>query len=192
MSGAIAPIRIDTKGFKKLVSNLKKATNKKTFEAIMWLTARRVAAAMESRVSEYPPPSGKELPAIYTLTNAKGETYQSKFKTVKQRRFFFWAVKNKKIRVPYMRGRGRSEQLGASITSKVTRSGQVWTITLGTDVSYAIYVIGDPPDQSAYHAGTWTPLSEDVMSSEAISAYQVVAEKTVNDGYAAVLGGYSI
>lgn len=185
-------IRIDTSKLKKLVTNLKKASNPKTAEAILWQTAKRVAATMESRVSEYPPASGKPLAPVYTLTNAKGEVYQSKFKSEKQRRFFFVALKTKKIRVPYMRGRGKSEQLGASITTDINKSGHVFTIRIGTDVSYAIYVIGDPPDQSAYHQGTWTPLSEDVLSADAITAYQAVAEKTVEDGYNAVLGGYTL
>jgi len=194
-SEGLAPIRIDTKGLQKLVRNLKKASNPKTVEAILWLTARKVAATMESRVSEYPEQRTGEaaaLPAVYTLTNAKGETYQSKFKSLKQQRWFFKSLKDKKIRVPYVRGRGKSEQLGASITTKITKSGHVWTIRIGTDVSYAIYVIGDPPDQSAYHAGHWTPLSEDVTSPDAISAYAVVAEKTVSDGLNAVLGGYTL
>lgn len=189
---SIAPIRIDTSQMKKLVSNLKKATNAKTADAILMKVAQRVAAAMEGRVSPYPAQERRELPAIYTLTNAKGQTYQSKFKSEKQRRYFFAALKRNEITVPYRRGRGKSEQLGASITTRITKKGAVYRIEIGTDVSYAVYVIGEPAEQAPIHAGVWTPLSEDVLSQAAITEYQTVASQTLQAGLNAIAKGYTL
>jgi len=54
---------------------------------IMEFTGRAVGVAAESFVSEYPEATGNPLPKYYTRINVKGESYQSKFKSLKQQRY---------------------------------------------------------------------------------------------------------
>lgn len=133
-----------------------------TLGRIMQRAGDRAGVKAEEIVSPYPPPSGKPLARVYTRERVnrktgRTETYLSKFASLKQQK----AVMAKAARgeIPY----SRTGKLGQSITSKsklisVRRVG----ISIGSNRTYAPWVIGSPPRQSRYHAGTWTPLADDI------------------------------
>jgi hypothetical protein len=86
------------------------------------------------------------------------------FKTDKSRRFFFWALKNGKIDVPYRRGVSPgSERLGSKWTIRGTNAGL--TQTLGNNTSYGRLVQSDK-GQTAYHAATGWKTVEQVAHEE--------------------------
>ena len=109
-------------------------------------------------------PNGRPLPLFYTL-NGK----PSKFKTEKQRGFFFWALKNGVIKVPYV----RSGKLANSITHSVTLIDNGAEIRVGTNDSNsgkfkAQYVLGEPGVQSHYHEITgWINLASELAKHDA-------------------------
>lgn len=141
--------------------------NRVQFNALMYRTATRVGVKAEEFVRDYPPPSGKPLPAKYTRTRKDGTTYQSKFKSDKQQGAVMAMAKAGKF--PTKRTGG----LGASITSEVTVEGNTWTARVGTNKDYAHWVLGDPDDedvslrQADYHEGTWTPIVDTIQQHEA-------------------------
>ena len=74
------------------------------------------------------------------------------FKSEKSRRFFFWALREGKIEVPYRRGKSPgSEKLGTSWTTKVSADGR--TGRVGNDTTYA-QLVQDSTRQTAYHKRT--------------------------------------
>ena len=91
--------------------------------------------------------------------------------TAKQRRFFFAALRDGRIEVPYRRGLSpTSERLKQRWTSKVDASGK--SVTVGNNSSYARQVYSKA-DQSWYHKGNW-PTEEDIAKKAtpaAVKAY---------------------
>lgn len=83
------------------------------------------------------------------------------FKTDKQRKYFFFALKAGLIDVPYRRGMSPSSQR-LSQRWDVQRSGL--TVEVGTNVTYAPYVVGEK--QSMYHKVTGWRTVEDVVRAE--------------------------
>jgi len=77
----------------------------------------------------------------------------TKLWTLKQRKYFFWALRKGVIEVPYRRGGKRSQRLGARWAVDESRldAGQV---TVGNNASYAP-VVYDRKNQSWYHKGNW-------------------------------------
>jgi hypothetical protein len=107
----------------------------------------------------YPPsPNGRPLAAFYTL-NGK----PSKFKSVKQRGWFFAALRDGKLKLPSV----RTGFLGNSITHVVVIEGTEALINIGTvgsNLPYAKYVIGPPEVQSHYHIQTgWESLQTQLV-----------------------------
>lgn len=76
------------------------------------------------------------------------------FKTDKQRRFFFAALADGRIRVPYQ----RTNRLGKGWRAGVTMTGGGLTITVGNTTAHAPYVQGS--QQAGYHRGNWKTVSE--------------------------------
>lgn len=66
------------------------------------------------------------------------------FKTLKQRRYFFWALRNGIIQVPYR----RTVTLGRRWTTKITESGNTITGKVGNNTRYARIVQGPAGEQS--------------------------------------------
>lgn len=129
-------------------------------EQALLRSAQAAGVTAEGAVSEYPRASGKPLAVYYTRTSADGKTYKSKFKSLKQQRYVMALAADGKI--PYR----RTGTLGRSITSTAAASGRTAAVRVGTNRTYAKYVIGDAPaPQSHYHQGTWTPLSEDLLKA---------------------------
>lgn len=136
----------------------------------LMLAGNEAGKKMNEIAGEYPEPSGKPLPLFYTrTTEAKhpyklknglvvgrpGEQFKSKFKSLKQQRKVMALLKKGKF------GK-RTGRLGASMTHEVTITLTGVTISTGTNVPYAPYVIGDEGEQSHYHQGTWEPLQRKI------------------------------
>lgn len=71
-------------------------------------------------------------------------------RTAKQRRYFFWALKQGIIKVPYT----RTGKLGQSWTWEITQTGAGLRGTVGTNMSYAKWVQNEE-SQAAIHRGNW-------------------------------------
>lgn len=76
--------------------------------------------------------------------------YPNMLRTAKQRRYFFWALKQGIIKVPYER-RGK---LGQSWTWRISSLGNGLHGVAGTDKSYAKYVQSSA-HQALIHRGNW-------------------------------------
>jgi len=130
---------------------------------IMEFTGRAVGAQAEYYAREYPEQSGKPLDKFYTRVNAKGQTYQSKFKSLKQQRYVMALVG--RGGVPYRRTGGLARSVTNDIANLTPTSVDV---VVGTDRPYAPYVIGTPDEgQSHYHQGNWTPLQTNLDNHQA-------------------------
>ena len=86
------------------------------------------------------------------------------FKTAKQRRFFFAALRRGDIEVPYRRGVSPgSENLSKRWHFKTDRGGT--GVTLTNNASYAGLVMG-PNEQTAYHAETGWKTTDQIAEEE--------------------------
>jgi hypothetical protein len=86
------------------------------------------------------------------------------FKTAKSRRFFFWALRQGIIEVPYRRGQSPgSEDHGQSWTVKGMKGGLKQVI--GSDTSYG-RLLQKAGSQTAYHKGTGWKTTDQVMREE--------------------------
>ncbi len=77
-------------------------------------------------------------------------TGKVRFKTAKQRKYFFWALSNGVIQVPYV----RSGKLGQSWNTRVTETGSGMRGEIGTNMSYARWV-QSAESQARIHQGNW-------------------------------------
>jgi len=89
---------------------------------------------LHNDLTDYPPPS----------------TGPMRFKTAKQRRYFFWAVRQGIITVPYV----RSDKLGQSWTWKITTTSSGLRGEDGTNLKYAKWVQREE-SQARIHRGNW-------------------------------------
>ena len=93
------------------------------------------------------------------------------FKSEKQRRYFFWALRQGKIEVPYRRGQSPgSEKLGSSWTQRIKKIQHGWEAIIGTRVSYARYVM-DKTMQAEIHKGRWNTV-QDIAEQQAKNVQQ--------------------
>jgi hypothetical protein len=109
---------------------------------------------------KYPPQRNAPLPARYErplmLGGVQVGMYLSAFKTAKQQRYFFWALKAGEIRVPYKRK--HSAGLGGAIGATVWAENDHVVGLVGINELYAPYarlVVGDDDEQALYHQGHW-------------------------------------
>ena len=104
---------------------------------------------IHQQVPPYPPQGG-----------AKGQG----FKTAKQRRWFFWALRTGQITVPYRRtmtlGRSITTFKGKGSLSEVKPINEGVRGVIGTAIPYAQYVVG--PQQAEVHRGKWWLLLDEV------------------------------
>jgi hypothetical protein len=114
------------------------------------------AAHIKSAIAKYPPVRhGKQL-----------------FKTIKQRAWFFYALANGLIEVPYRRGLSpSSEALGRRWTVEFRDEGQ--TAVVGNNASYA-KVVQESEDQSYYHKVTGWPTDKTVAEDEARAVREIL------------------
>ena len=76
--------------------------------------------------------------------------YPKMLRTDKQRRYFFWALKQGIIQVPYV----RTGKLGQSWTYKITVTGSGLRGVVGTNLRYA-QVVQAEDSQAMIHRGNW-------------------------------------
>ena len=94
------------------------------------------------------------------------------FKSDKSRRFFFWALREGKIEVPYRRGASPgSQSLGRKWTIASSNGGLM--VTIGNNVSYGPLVQGEK--QTGYHATTGWRTVEQVMDAERETVVEYVS-----------------
>lgn len=95
------------------------------------------------------------------------------FKTDKQRKFFFAALKDGRIKVPYQRTRTLAEGWEIQRTPSAQRNSQGYSLT--NAVAYAEMVHGNAygAGQIAYHRGNW-PLMRDKVENEIKSLPQEI------------------
>jgi hypothetical protein len=109
-------------------------------ETVMNSALTATAIHLKSILNTYPPTRRKKVSSQWSD---------------KQRRGFFAKLNAGEIDVPYRRGSsGGSQAFGRSITHKVTGN----TATVGTNVSYAKWLVGEK--QAFYHKGNWTKWSD--------------------------------
>ena len=133
------------------VSEVVAKLDPKELEAQLAWALKGASDIIRADVRTYPPQSHKPM----------------KWKSAKQRRWFFANLRAGNIEVPYRRGQSPgSEKLGASWTRKLER-GVNPSVTIGTRVSYAPWVM-DKDRQADYHKGNWPTV-------------QSIAEKRAND-----------
>ena len=82
--------------------------------------------------------------------NPPKSTGKVRFKSAKQRRYFFWALKQGVITVPYH----REGKLGQSWTTKIDETGSGMYGKIGTNLSYAKWV-QSAESQARIHQGNW-------------------------------------
>ena len=98
------------------------------------------------------------------------------FKTDKSRRFFFAALKDGRIQVPYRRGqKPMSEDLGLSWTIKARKGGLQQVV--GNNVSYGPLVQGD--EQSGYMKAIGWKNTDQIAKAESAAVNKILSE-TIN------------
>lgn len=94
----------------------------------------QATAHLQRKLAQYPPQVSRRQP----------------FKTEKQRRYFFWALREGIIQVPYR----RTGTLGRKWTTEVSPDGRQGRV--GNNTPYAPLVQGTREQQASYHAqGGW-------------------------------------
>lgn len=111
------------------------------------------------------PPMVRSLAKLnsYIATYPKARPQAQPFKSDKQRRFFFAAIKDGRITVPYRRTGllGRSWQMQAEMTPQQVVG------TLSNPTPYGPFVQAPPPQQAAYHQGNWRTADDAVQKLSA-------------------------
>lgn len=96
---------------------------------------------------------------------------RQKFKTEKQRKFFFYALKNGIIEVPYKRG---SSPRSVNLKQRWrVRAEKALTVILENDAPYAGYVHGSGT-QARYHARTGWPTERQVLKKHSDTITEIV------------------
>lgn len=128
----------------------------------MQAAANEAARKLEQNLQRYPAVRRRKQP----------------FKTAKQRRFFFAALADGRIRVPYQ----RTGNLGRSWRAGVVMTGGGLTITVGNTTAYAPYVQGS--QQSGYHRGNWQTVSELSATEErtVVSIFDRTVDQVIKNG----------
>jgi len=102
------------------------------------------------------------------------------FKTAKSRRYFFWALRNRMIEVPYRRGQSPgSEDIIHSWTQKARNT----SVKIGSDASYGNLVQG--PKQTEYHRTTGWKTTDKVIDEEEekiLKAIQKAVDRELSKG----------
>ena len=116
-----------------------------------------------------------EYPERKRLT--RREVYGSSFKSIKQRRWFFWALRNGRIEVPYVRGSSPgSESLKHRWTTAPILDGM--GVSIGNNASYVKWV-QDKEFQSKYHAAVgWVP-AQTTLEKERVGIVQEITTEIV-------------
>lgn len=102
----------------------------------------------------------------------RASVYGTPFKSDKQRRYFFWALRKGEIEVPYRRGESPGSQtFGRRWTVRTSNRGL--TAEVGNNVSYGPLLM-DKQKQSKYHAMVGWRTVEDIQAEETDTVMQFV------------------
>ena len=166
------------------LADLEQALSQLTAEMPQILTAAmdETLRYLDQNLPPYPAGNAGELPKSYTrqpekrgfksakqrryffwalragIIEVHSGAYQSKFKSRKQQGYFFWAMASGKITLPYK----RIGKLQQEITTESTVNGNEVIGRIGTAIAYAPYVIGDDTQQAPIHKGRWWQLADEV------------------------------
>lgn len=144
-----AKITIDDAAIKRKLSAI---ADEGIIQAALFVGGQEVKKIMAT----YPPVSRRKQP----------------FKTEKQRRYVFWALRKGIIVIPYYRGQNpRSERLGSRWT---VRSETARRVVVANNASYAQLVQGDK--QTAYHKETGWRTARDVVTRDRNKIIKAVAD----------------
>jgi len=144
-------------GDEELKRKLSKLTNLQEIVPVL----KAAAVEVKGEITKYPPGSNAHRP--------------QPFKTAKQRAYFFWALKQGIIEVPYRRGQSPgSEDHGQSWTVKGMKQGLQQVI--GSDTSYGP-LLQDPNRQAAYHAETGWKTTDDVIQEKEEEVLQKIKQQ---------------
>jgi hypothetical protein len=132
----MAEIVVAVDGIEALLSRVERAVGNAVLRAAM----EKATALIQARLAVYPPAQRRPMT----------------FVSDKQRRFFFAALREGRIEVPYR----RTGTLGRRWTTEISGSGLDLVGRVGNNTSYGPYVMGRA-SQAAYHAGNWQ-VAEDV------------------------------
>lgn len=108
----------------------------------------RTGARMQKQLAAYP---------------AQQKGRKQPFTTAKQRRYFFWALKEGIIKVPYR----RTGLLGRRWQFKVEQTVLKTRLSVGNNAPYARIVQGDDSDQSHFHKPVWQNTADKVLEENA-------------------------
>lgn len=105
--------------------------------------------------------------------------YPQMLRTEKQRRYFFWALRNGIIQVPYVR-RGK---LGQSWTTNVTATGNSLHGIVGTNLKYAVYV-QNAQRQAVIHQQNWRTdrMAVDANRAEILERFRAAIRQSIARG----------
>jgi hypothetical protein len=143
---------LEIDGLKKLTRRLDKIADLSYVRA----TLEGAAIQIADRMKEYPPERHAPQP----------------FASDKQRRGFFWHLKQGDIEVPYRRGQSpSSESLKHRWTVKLEDEGL--TATIGNNASYA-RLVQDSDKQTRYHAATGWPTVQGVAEEERTAVIEAI------------------
>lgn len=110
---------------------------------------------------------------------SRTEVYGEPFQSDKQRRWFFAALRNKKIEVPYRRGQSPGSEKSEQ---KWYAKSEGYNTKIGNIASYAMYLHGDEQSKYMVRKG-WRKLLE--VAQEKISditrVYQLYVDKLIRD-----------
>jgi hypothetical protein len=99
-----------------------------------------------------------------------------KFKTDKQRKFVMANIRQGKITVPYVRGRGSKLHGSQTLNRSYRVDLQQDTAVLTSSASYAPYVVGD--QQADIHKGRWTTAIDAADKIHKSGSLQSIVEDT--------------
>jgi hypothetical protein len=128
----MSSITIEVKGLAELEEKLGRIGAIRELRPAMEKTNKVIHADTQ----RYPPPSHKPM----------------RWKSRKQRLFVIIGIREGRIEVPYRRK--HSGGLAGSWVDKVSVIGSTLTGTVGSNSSYAPFVVG-PKSQAEYHQGNW-------------------------------------
>lgn len=98
------------------------------------------------------------------------------FKTLKQQKFFFWALREGYIDVPYRRGMSPKSESLADAWTVVMRNGGREAV-VGNDTSYGPWVQDEDKPQSYYHKKTGWPTKQEVIRTQGPKVRDVILQE---------------
>jgi hypothetical protein len=136
---------------------------------------------LEDLAAEIPQISAGRIFGRMTAAKVKLKRYPPQtnlaqpFKTEKQRKFFFAALREGRIKVPYQRTRTLAEGWSVARTQNRSRSSDGYSLSNPTDYTSKVHGDGYGVGQVAYHRGNW-PVARDVVDAEIVKLPSEIEE----------------